>query len=107
MSPLPQPLFSLSNSAISAVLQEALLSVKTIAVQTQVYGRLMAVKREGESFSKLIDRLIHDAGSSASGEAILDRLGTVPSLAEDEAQVFLHVVEENRAQERWRSRDLR
>lgn len=83
------------------------MSVKTIAVQTQVYGRLMTVKREGESFSKLIDRLIHDAGSSASGEAILDRLGTVPSLADDEAQVFLHVVEENRAQERWRSRDLR
>ena len=83
------------------------MSVKTIAVQTQVYGRLMAVKREGESFSKLIDRLIHDAGSSASGAAILDHLETVPSLAGDEAQMFLQVVEENRSQERWRTRDLR
>lgn len=83
------------------------MSVKTIAVQTEVYGRLMTVKRDGESFSKLIDRLIHDASFSASGEAILDHLDTVPSLADDEAQAFLQVVEENRLQERWRSRDLR
>ena len=83
------------------------MSVKTIAVQTQVYGRLMAVKRDGESFSKLIDRLIDDAVCAASGEAILDHLDTVPSLADDEAQAFLQVVEENRSQERWSSRDLR
>ena len=80
------------------------MSETTIAVQTEVYRRLMELKRDGESFSTLIDRLIHDAGSSASGEAILDHLDTVPSLPDDEAQALLQVVEESRSQERWRSR---
>ena len=83
------------------------MSLKTIAVQTQVYRRLLAVKREDESFSKLIDRLIHAARSSASGEAILDHLDSVPSLSDEEAQASLQVVKESRSQERWRSRDLR
>ena len=60
-----------------------------------------------DSFSKLIDRLIHDAGSSASGAAILDHLDTVPSLSDEEAQAFLQVVKKNRSQERRHSRDLR
>lgn len=60
-----------------------------------------------ESFSKLIDRLIHDAASSASGDAILDHLDTAPSLTDEEARAFLHVVKENRSQERWRSCDRR
>ncbi|MCY4375823.1 MAG: hypothetical protein OXC31_18870 [Spirochaetaceae bacterium] len=68
--------------------------------------RIERVSR-GQSFFKLIDRLIHDAGSSASGEAILDHLDTVPSLSDEEAQAFLQVVKENRSQERWRSRDRR
>ena len=60
-----------------------------------------------ESFSKLIDRLIHDASSSASGAAILDHLDTIPLLSDEEAQAFLQVVNENRSQERWRSGDRR
>ena len=71
-----------------------------------MWRRIERVSRRG-SFSKLIDRLTHDAGSSASGAAILDHLDTVPSLSGEEAQAFLQVVKENRAQARWRSHDLR
>ena len=71
-----------------------------------IWRRIERVSRR-ESFSKLIGRLIHDAGSSASGESILDHLDAAPSLSDEEAQAFLQVVKENRAQARWRSHDLR
>ncbi len=34
--------------------------VKTITIREDVYRRLLAVKREGESFSKLLERLIEE-----------------------------------------------
>ncbi|MGB9717549.1 MAG: antitoxin VapB family protein [Thermoproteota archaeon] len=35
--------------------------VKTITIREEVYRRLLAVKREGESFSELLERLIEEA----------------------------------------------
>lgn len=35
--------------------------VKTITIRDEVYGKLSTVKREGESFSKLLERLVEGA----------------------------------------------
>ncbi|MEM2940238.1 MAG: antitoxin VapB family protein [Thermoproteota archaeon] len=35
--------------------------VKTITIREEVYRKLLAVKREGESFSELLERLIEEA----------------------------------------------
>ncbi|MBO3842907.1 MAG: antitoxin VapB family protein [Candidatus Brockarchaeota archaeon] len=37
------------------------MMVKTITIREEVYRRLLAVKREGESFSELLERLIEGA----------------------------------------------
>ncbi|MBO3754582.1 MAG: antitoxin VapB family protein [Candidatus Brockarchaeota archaeon] len=37
------------------------MMVKTITIREEVYRRLLAVKREGESFSELLERLIEEA----------------------------------------------
>ncbi|MCD6503870.1 antitoxin VapB family protein [Candidatus Bathyarchaeota archaeon] len=34
--------------------------VKTITIRDEVYRKLLAVKREGESFSDLLNRLVED-----------------------------------------------
>ncbi|MEM3465786.1 MAG: antitoxin VapB family protein [Candidatus Jordarchaeales archaeon] len=39
---------------------------KTITIRDDVYRRLMAVKRPGESFSELFERLIESAGGSVN-----------------------------------------
>jgi len=41
------------------------MSAKTIAVESSDYARLAREKRSSESFTKTIDRLIHDANSGA------------------------------------------
>lgn len=82
------------------------MSTKTIAVDSQVYNRLAAVKKEGESFSKAIDRLLTEVVAAHTGSDILRGLTFAPLPAE-EAEVFLEVVAENRTSERWERRDLR
>ena len=77
------------------------MSVKTIAVNTQVYKRLVANKREGESFPRMLDRLLQEVGDAHTGRAILRGLTAHASLSEADAQVFLGVIEENRAHEEW------
>lgn len=83
------------------------MSTKTIAVDSRVYERLAAQKREGESFSKLIDRLITEVRAAHSGGDILRGLDAVAPLSPEDAEVFLDVVAENRATESWDKRDLR
>lgn len=83
------------------------MSVKTIAVEARVYARLAAVKREGESFSKVIDRLLAEAAAAHTAGDILKRLPAIASLSPNDAEVFLEVVAENRASETWDDRDLR
>ncbi len=83
------------------------MSTKTIAVDSRVYERLAAIKGEGESFSKAIDRLLDEVGSVCTGAEILRGLRMVPDLSDDEAESMLAVVRENRDQERWTVNDLR
>jgi len=83
------------------------MSTKTIAVDSRVYERLAAVKKVGESFSKAIDRLLREVRSAHTGGDVLRGLETVPPLSREEADVFLDVVEENRAGERWEDHDSR
>ena len=83
------------------------MSTKTIAVDSRVYERLSGVKREGESFSKVIDRLISEVGYAHTGGDILRRLATLPPLSEADSEVFLKVIAENRENESWGESDLR
>lgn len=83
------------------------MSTKTIAVDTRVYERLAGAKREGESFSKVIDRLLTEVGEAHTGRDILRGVETLPPLSQEDSDVFLGVVAENRASEDWRERDLR
>lgn len=83
------------------------MSTKTIAVDSRVYERLAQAKREGESFSKAIDRLLEDVGSAHTGREILRSLQQIPPLPEKDAETMLAVIEENRAGEAWDRHDLR
>jgi len=83
------------------------MSTKTIAVDSRVYARLAAHKREGESFSTLLDRLLTEAAAAHTGSDILRGLSAVARLSPDDARTFLKVVAENRKGERWEKRDLR
>ena len=83
------------------------MSSKTIAVDTRVYEKLSGVKREGESFSKAINRLIDELGAAHTGRDILQGLSSVKQLSYDDAEVMLSVVAENRENETWDDHDLR
>jgi predicted CopG family antitoxin len=83
------------------------MSTKTIAVDSGVYERLAAAKREGESFSRVIDRLLTTASSAHTGKDILTELAGLPLLSPEDAETFLSIVAENRALEAWEDRDLR
>lgn len=83
------------------------MSTKTIAVDSRVYDRLAQAKREGESFSKTIDRLLREVRAAHTGDDILRALEEIPPLPEEDAAVMLSVVEEDRARETWEAHDLR
>lgn len=83
------------------------MSTKTIAVESGVYERLADVKREGESFSKLIGRLLEQIGAAHTGRDILCGLREFSALAEADAEVMLTVVRESRETETWTAHDLR
>ena len=83
------------------------MSTKTIAVDARVYDKLARVKREGESFSKAIDRLIDEVGAAHTGRDILRVLAELPALSDEDAEVMLSVVAENRQNETWDEHDLR
>jgi predicted CopG family antitoxin len=83
------------------------MSTKTIAVDTRVYEKLAGAKREGESFSKTIDRLIDQVGAAHTGRDILKWLSGVTRLSYDDAAAMLSVVAENRENETWDEHDLR
>lgn len=83
------------------------MSTRTIAVDTRVYERLAEAKREGESFSKTIDRMLREVAAAHTGSDILRGLGEIGPLPEEDAAVMLEIVEENRARETWEGHDLR
>ena len=82
------------------------MSTKTIAVDARVYARLAAAKREGESFSRAIDRLLIQIESATTGRDILRGLESMPPLSAADSRAFLEVVAENRASADWGERDL-
>ncbi len=83
------------------------MSTKTIALDSRVYERLAMVKTEGESFSKVIDRLLTEVRLAHSGNDILRGLASLATLPEGDSEKLLKVVTENRAGEKWERRDLR
>jgi predicted CopG family antitoxin len=82
------------------------MSTRTIAVDAEVYDRLAEVKRRGESFSKVIDRLLHEVGAAHTGQDILRQLAGMPTLTEEDAEVMLAVVSDSRHDETWVVHDL-
>lgn len=78
------------------------MSARTIAVDSQVYERMVQAKREGESFSKTIDRLLRGVDAAHTGRDVLRALEEVVALPEEDAAVMLAVAEENRAGDRRR-----
>ena len=83
------------------------MSTKTIAVDSRVYERLAGAKRESESFSKEIDRLLQEVGTAHTGQHVLRALEDIAPLPAGDAAAMLAVVEENRASEAWVAHDLR
>jgi predicted CopG family antitoxin len=83
------------------------MSTKTIALESSVYERLAREKRESESFTKVISRLLTNAGQVHTGRSIVSALANVKPLQDNEAEQMLAVVEENRTGEKWSSDDLR
>ena len=83
------------------------MSTKSIAVDTRVYERLARARRQGESFSEVIDRLLTEVGEAHTGKDILRGVEAFPPLSPEDAEVFLGVVTENRASEDWEERDSR
>ena len=77
------------------------MSTKTIALESSIYGRLAALKRDGESFSKVIDRLLSAVANAHTGHDILRGLDDFSRLTESDADRFLAIVAENRDSERW------
>ncbi len=83
------------------------MSTKTIAVESAVYERLAREKRESESFTKVIARLLTVAAASHTGGSIATAVSGLAPLPADEAEQMLTVVRENRGREKWVGHDLR
>ncbi len=77
------------------------MSTKTIALESSIYRRLAALKRDGESFSKVIDRLLTEVADAHTGRDILRGLGGFSRLTESDAELYLAIVAEDRESERW------
>lgn len=79
------------------------MSTKTIAVETGVYQRLSREKRDSESFTKVIDRLLKTSARAHTGSDIAKVLSTYPPLSDQDATVMHSIVRENRDSETWES----
>lgn len=80
------------------------MSIKTIAVGTEVYERLAHLKRTGESFTKLIDRLLdHTESSGTCADAVREAAEIWGKSAgrASEADKMERVVRDNRRNARW------
>ncbi|MXX77023.1 MAG: hypothetical protein F4210_11175 [Holophagales bacterium] len=77
------------------------MSTKTVALESSIYRRLAALKQDGESFSKVIDRLLSEVADAHTGRDILRSLGGLSPLTEVDAERFLAVIAENRESEHW------
>lgn len=80
------------------------MSIKTIAVGTEVYEKLSHRKKSGESFTKLIDRLLdHTASSGTCSDAVREaaQIWGTSSVRASEADKMESVIRDNRRNTRW------
>jgi predicted CopG family antitoxin len=82
------------------------MSSKTIALDASVYDRLAQLKRQSESFSRVINRLIERVVTAHTAADVLSHLDTHPSLSDADAETMSKVVRENRDTETWPRHDL-
>ena len=76
-------------------------------IECHLYERLAAEKREGESFSKAINRLLEEVGAAHTGGDIVRGLEAISALDDQHAEIMLAVIRENRESEVWEEHDLR
>ena len=81
------------------------MSTKTIALDSDVYDRLANLKRQSESFSRVINRLIERVVTSHTAADVLAHLDAQSSLSDADANTMERLVRENRDTESWPSHD--
>ena len=67
----------------------------------------MSVRKDGESSSKAIDRLMDQVDAAHTGRDILRGLTGIPELSYEDARAMLAIVAEDRENEFWDQNDLR
>jgi len=67
----------------------------------------VSVRKEGESSSKAIDRLMDQVDAAHTGRDILRGLAGIPELSYEDARAMLAIVAEDREKEFWDQNDLR
>lgn len=78
------------------------MATKTIALEVSVYDKLLGRKRNSESFTKTIDRLISEsAGSRTCADAVATAAKIWNDGTDDEAQTMEDVLREGRKNTRW------
>lgn len=80
------------------------MSIKTIAVGTEVYEKLAHRKRPGESFTKVIDRLLDSTttvGTCADAVREASEIWGRSKGTSTEAAIIEDAVKENRRNARW------
>jgi len=84
------------------------MATKTIGVDESVYAKLRRLKRETESFTRLLDRLAGAVGRPRTVGQLLDSLGgwDVAPLSESEGELMDAVIRENARSESWPIHDL-
>jgi predicted CopG family antitoxin len=82
------------------------MSTKTIALDSQVYDKLVHLKRQSESFSKVINRLIDRVVTAHTAAEVLTHLDGQAPLSDADAETMTKFVRESRDTESWPSHDL-
>jgi predicted CopG family antitoxin len=78
------------------------MATKTIALEVSVYDKLLGRKRNSESFTKTIDRLISEsAGSRTCAEAVANASKIWSPGTDAEAQTLEDVIQAGRENTRW------
>ena len=79
------------------------MSTKTIALETKVYEKLARKKRDGESFTKTIDRLVEADSSHGTCEEAVREAAAIWKEAPTKAEVetMERVIKANRTKVDW------
>jgi len=82
------------------------MSTKNIALDTEVYKKLAGFKRDSESFSKAVNRMLNRIQTEHTGATILQQLEDIAELSEEEARGMRKVIQQARRREKWKEHDL-